>query len=104
MATTVINIRNAPEGWKSDPNFVYIGRAMPRRGLSSSRFANPFAIGRDAETREDAMKLYRQRMLEAPPEFMEEVRELKDKTLVCWCAPEACHGDVLAAIADGKEW
>ena len=26
--------------------------------------------------------------------------ELKDKTLACWCKPKACHGDVLAKLAD----
>jgi hypothetical protein len=26
--------------------------------------------------------------------------ELKDKTLGRWCKPEACHGDILAEIAD----
>jgi hypothetical protein len=26
--------------------------------------------------------------------------ELKDKTLRCWCKPEACHGDILAELAD----
>ena len=26
--------------------------------------------------------------------------ELKDKVLGCWCKPLACHGDVLADIAD----
>jgi hypothetical protein len=26
--------------------------------------------------------------------------ELKDKILGCWCKPLACHGDVLAEIAD----
>jgi hypothetical protein len=26
--------------------------------------------------------------------------ELKGKTLGCWCKPEACHGDILAELAD----
>jgi hypothetical protein len=26
--------------------------------------------------------------------------EIKGKTLGCWCKPEACHGDVLAELAD----
>lgn len=30
-------------------------------------------------------------------------RELKGKQLACWCAPLPCHGDVLAAVADGEE-
>jgi hypothetical protein len=37
------------------------------------------------------------------PELMEAAKhELKGKRLVCWCAPELCHGDTLAAIADGR--
>lgn len=27
-------------------------------------------------------------------------RELKGKVLGCWCAPRACHGDVLLEIAN----
>jgi hypothetical protein len=26
--------------------------------------------------------------------------ELKGKVLGCWCKPDACHGDVLAELAD----
>jgi hypothetical protein len=27
-------------------------------------------------------------------------RELKGKVLGCWCSPKACHGDILAKIAN----
>ena len=103
MPTSVINIKDAPNGWRSDPDYVYIGRAVPRHGLKSSEFANPFSIGRDAETREQVIDMYRARLIKAPAEMIEKVRDLRGKTLVCWCKPEACHGDVLAAIADGNE-
>lgn len=26
--------------------------------------------------------------------------ELRGKTLGCWCKPDACHGDVLAELAN----
>ncbi|MBA3285144.1 MAG: DUF4326 domain-containing protein, partial [Nitrosopumilus sp.] len=26
--------------------------------------------------------------------------ELRGKTLGCWCRPDACHGDLLAELAD----
>ena len=29
--------------------------------------------------------------------------DLKDKDLVCWCSPEACHAEVLMKIANEKE-
>ena len=31
---------------------------------------------------------------------MAQLPELKGKVLGCWCAPEGCHGDVLAELAD----
>lgn len=34
------------------------------------------------------------------PKMLARVKELKDKTLGCWCHPKACHGDVLAKLAD----
>jgi hypothetical protein len=29
--------------------------------------------------------------------------DLKGKTLFCWCKPDACHGDVLAELADVQD-
>lgn len=104
--TTVINIKDAPEGWQQMEEYVYIGRAVPRRGLAASDFANIFKIGADGiETREDAIERFREQLKLAPSDFIERIRlYLKGKILVCWCRPKACHGDILAAIADGKEW
>lgn len=31
---------------------------------------------------------------------MKQLRELKGKTIACWCSPKKCHGDVLAELAD----
>ena len=69
---------------------VYIGRP--------SKWGNPFAIGADG-TREQVIKKYR-RWLIAQPALMAALPELRGKTLGCWCAPQACHGDVLADLAD----
>ena len=33
------------------------------------------------------------------PELLAALPELAGKTLGCWCAPKACHGDVLARLA-----
>lgn len=72
---------------------VYIGRP--------GKWGNPFVIGRDG-TRDEVISKYRA-WLEARPEVMEEVvRELKGKVLGCWCAPNACHGDVLSELANKK--
>jgi Domain of unknown function (DUF4326) len=34
------------------------------------------------------------------PGLMSALHELCGKDLICWCAPEACHADVLAALAN----
>ena len=96
MATTVVHIRDSDHD-------VYIGRASPRRGLSASPFANPFVIGRDGDA-EDCVEMYRI-WLYLQPELMWKARRvLRGKVLGCWCKPEACHGDVLAEVADGDDF
>jgi hypothetical protein len=70
---------------------VYIGRGGP--------FGNPFKIGRDG-TREQVIEKF-ESWLRTQPALVEQVkRELKNKRLGCWCSPLACHGDVLARIAN----
>ncbi|MFG6084223.1 DUF4326 domain-containing protein [Paracoccus litorisediminis] len=42
------------------------------------------------------------RYLHTNPGFIDRVRrELAGKDLICWCAPEACHGHILRDIAMG---
>src|SRR6185436_3274507 len=43
VITTVINIRDAPPSWRTDPRYVYIGRAG--HGLADL-YGNPHEIGR----------------------------------------------------------
>jgi Domain of unknown function (DUF4326) len=71
---------------------VYIGRP--------SKWGNPFEIGRDG-TREEVILKY-EIWLHSKPELLAALPELKDKVLGCWCAPKACHGDVLASLATPK--
>ena len=93
MPTTVIHIRDAPAGWRENPEYVYIGRG--------SRWGNPYTVathGRQrciilfaqAFNRETGVLHYLQGRLDL----------LKDKILVCYCMPEACHGEILAQAAD----
>ena len=71
---------------------VYIGRP--------SKWGNPFVIGRDG-TREEVIARYEAWLLEQP-ELVAALPELAGKTLGCWCAPRACHGDVLARLAGAQ--
>lgn len=70
---------------------VYVGRP--------SKWGNPFIIGKDG-SREEVIEKYKQ-FLESRPDLVEAARaELRGKNLVCWCAPLACHADVLMDIAN----
>jgi len=69
---------------------VYIGRP--------SKWGNTFAIGRDGD-RTTVIEKYREWILQQPT-LLAQLFELKGKTLGCWCRPAACHGDVLAELAD----
>jgi hypothetical protein len=68
---------------------VYIGRPGP--------WGNPFLIGRDGD-RAEVVRKFRDSV--TPELVLRVVKELKGKDLVCFCAPKACHGDVLLEIAN----
>jgi hypothetical protein len=83
---------------RTNPDGEYIGRP--------SVLGNPFAIGRDG-TRDEVIAKYRTWLWPLldehnPSPALTEINRLTDLydagdlTLVCWCAPQACHGDVLA--------
>ena len=70
---------------------VFIGRP--------SKWGNPYVIGRDG-TRDEVIARYRQWLVLNPELYAAAKTELRGKDLVCFCAPEACHGDVLLEIAN----
>lgn len=75
---------------KKDKFDVYIGRP--------SKWGNPFIIGKDG-SREDVIKKYREWILNQY-DLLKDLQELKGKILGCFCAPQACHGDVLIELAN----
>ncbi len=84
-----------------EPYDVYIGRAVPRKKLKASPWANPFMIGQDG-TRDEVIAKYRA-WLATQPDLLAALPELRGKTLGCWCYPETCHGEILAELADALE-
>ena len=85
-STQVVNIRRQPFD-------VYIGR---RGHGHDGYFGNPFRTPQ--LTREEALARYRayfHERLRTDPEFHRRVLALKEKRLGCFCAPLACHGDVI---------
>lgn len=67
----------------------------------SSKWGNPFKIPEDG-TRNEVIAKYAA-WIKTQPELLAALPELRGKVLGCWCAPKACHGDVLARLADEAE-
>lgn len=63
-----------------------------------TRWGNPFVIGRDGD-RAEVIAKYRTWLM-SQPDLLADLPELCGKVLGCWCKPDACHGDVLAELAD----
>ena len=86
MTTTVVNIKNVV-----GLDYIYIGRP--------SKWGNPIILGPRGDRVRVCMDyakwlLTQEELLAAIPV------ELKDKLLGCHCAPDLCHGNILAKVAD----
>ena len=83
-----------------EPFDVYIGRP--------SKWGNPIKITNStAKERDRVLNAYRALinsgyLADQLGENWRQIviKELKGKTLACWCAPLPCHGDILKELAD----
>lgn len=71
---------------------VYIGRG--------GKWGNPFRIGRDGDRA--AVIAKHEAWLRDQHDLLRSIGELRGKDLVCFCAPAACHGDLLLRLANGS--
>lgn len=107
MKARVIHIKQTSSSWKDNPDYVYIGRAG--KGLSGY-FGNPHPVGFCSECNEthmrdgaiQAFRIYFNDRILNDEEFKKAVLGLKGKTLVCFCKPAACHGDVFVEYLNGR--
>lgn len=104
--TTVVNIKTTPDFNINNPDDIYIGRfhqSIPYGILAKSKWYNPYKIGKilfgTNVTREEALALYKDYILRNP-NLIGSIHELKGKRLGCWCKSLACHGDILAELAN----
>lgn len=88
MKTTVINKNRR----RPPKDAVYIGRG--------SKWGNPFIIGKHGN-REEVIAKY-EKYIRSNPELIAALPELEGKTLVCFCKPLPCHGDVLIKLLEEK--
>jgi len=83
---------------KRDPSFdIYIGR-IHKDFPEGSIWRNPFWLP-DESRRVAVIEAYKA-WLCTQDHLLEQVHTLKGKKLGCWCSPKACHGDVLAELAN----
>ena len=77
---------------------VYIGRGSP--------WGNHFVIGKDGD-REEVIRRHAahlEALMMMHPGLRDYIKKnLAGKDLVCFCAPKACHGDLLLQIANEKK-
>lgn len=68
---------------------VYIGRP--------SALGNPFVIGKDGSRKEVIEKF--EQYARKDKDVLALIRMLSERTVLgCWCAPQACHGDVIVKL------
>lgn len=94
--TRIINLRDpaAVEAAKADGTYVRVDRR--------TRWGNPFKMG-PGVSRYDAIRQYAAH-LKTRPDLLADLPTLKGKALACWCAPDACHAEVLRAkVEEGPE-
>ena len=93
--------------WMEDENNVYIGRKNvvfidgKRFPTEQSIWANPFKL--QSGNRKDMMIKYEHYIKEkirTGEITKDQLLELSNKTLGCWCKPEHCHGDILKKIVN----
>jgi len=86
---------------KIPPEAIYVGRP--------SKWGNPYIVQADMKghlafaAHRTAVKLYQEYIKKHPELIKAAQEELREKDLVCWCAPLPCHADVLLELANRGE-
>lgn len=93
--TAILNRRDLSPGWEADPRVIYVGRPTP--------WGNPYktnSLGRDWAISQ--FRAYAIHRLQTEPEWLDPLRGAT--ALVCWCAPLACHAEVLIELLTVEEY
>lgn len=81
---------------------VYVGRKS--RGApagTTGEWGNPFTMKNGSTTeRQRVIEEYEAWLLQQSDLVQKAKLELRGKVLACWCAPKACHADILARVAN----
>jgi hypothetical protein len=101
----VINIRKKElnklgyrdlEHWLENPNHIYIGRYNPYvKGTYNSKWRNRFSVNKYG--RLGCIRMFRS-YIKKDDQLLNDIHELDNKVLGCWCKPKACHGNILIQL------
>lgn len=85
--------------WNSKDQNVYIGRNMNFyvNGAHESKWKNPYSAKKYG--RDECINMYKKYVMQNK-QLMNDLVELKGKTLGCWCKPDKCHGDILVELVN----
>jgi acyl-coenzyme A synthetase/AMP-(fatty) acid ligase len=96
------------ENWMGTTDNVYVGR----RGriwihgenkrifhYKGTKWENPFKVDKNCSL-EDSLMKYMDYIVESG--LIYDIKELKGKTIGCWCETSNCHANILREIADGE--
>ena len=100
-ATTVTNLSSLANSdiktWLDEPRSTYIGRRSDKRGLSSSKWQNPYIR---EEYGEKCLEKF-EKSIRGDEELIAALPELRGKELGCFCVPHSsCHGEVLIKLLE----
>jgi hypothetical protein len=109
MKTTVVNMKDCPEGWEDDPQYIYVGRTS---ATNPGEYGNPhgricYRCNRDHD-RYEAVRLHAETtraQFTTDASYREKIEKLRGKFLVCFCKREKvsvpCHADVYVELLEG---
>jgi hypothetical protein len=99
-------------GWRGfiEAGGVYVGRANRAYGFAQSKLANRFIVDKHGD-RARVVELYKiwlwkqyntagSDVYKSIHHLEQQLRRGEDVTLGCWCAPKACHADVIKALLE----
>lgn len=89
------NIKSSPPINWSNENNLYIGRKNTWNNLEESKWHNPFVMNKESE-RKGVLRQYLEYIVDSP--LIDDLHELDNKTLFCWCCPKKCHGHILSLL------
>ncbi len=111
MSITKKNIRGRRTPLRE--NEIYVGRANPRYGVAESPLANPFALKNEADRLPNIARYgawLSEQIVGGSPAVLDELARIRalaaahsDVYLFCWCAPRACHADVIARVLGASD-